>query len=76
MGEVGELRTLSSSGISLEIAEDFETDTGIWEETNYYLPVSLSTSSQLEQVGSRLALCKSVCAPSWCYFFVELCPEG
>lgn len=33
--------------------------TGIWEESNYCLPVSLSPSLQLEQMGSRQA--GSVC---------------
>lgn len=61
MGEVGEMRTPCSSGISSEIAEDLETDTGTEEQANYYLSVSLSTSSQLEQVGSRLAGTVYVC---------------
>lgn len=61
MGEVGKVRTLSSSGISLEVAGDLETATGIWEEANYCLPVSLSPSSQLEQMGSWLAGSVYVC---------------
>lgn len=42
MGEVGEIKILNSFGISREVVGDLETDTGIWEETNYCLPVSLS----------------------------------
>lgn len=44
MGEVGEVKTLKSSAISWEVAGDLETDIGIWEETNYCLPVFLSPS--------------------------------
>lgn len=44
MGELGEVKILNSSGIYGEIVGDLETDTGIWEETNYCLLVSFSPS--------------------------------
>lgn len=79
------MRTLSSSGKSLEVSGDLETDTGIWEESNYCLSVSSflptmpprpPTSSWSRWAAGGLAVYISVYAPGWCYFFVGLCPEG
>lgn len=59
MGEVGEVKTLKSSGISWEVTGDLETDTGIWEETNYCLPIFVS----LAGAAGWLAVCMSVYTP-------------
>ena len=70
------MRTLSSSGKSLEVSGDLETDTGIWEESNYCLSVSsfLPTMSppnlQLEQVGSWRADSVYICVCTWLVLFL------
>ena len=76
------MRTLSSSGKSLEVSGDLETNTGIWEESNYclsvssFLPTTPLTSSWSRWAAGGLSVYISVYAPGWCYFFVGLCPEG
>lgn len=66
---MGEVKNLSSSGIPLEVPGDLETDTGIWEEANYYLPVSFS-SSELEQLGNQLSGCVYASVCTWVVLFL------
>lgn len=67
---MGEVKNLSISGISLEVPGDLQTDTGIWEEANYCLLVSFSSSPELEQLGNQLAGCVYASVCTWVVLFL------